>query len=64
MDTYRAVPVGLAQWAIERTTNNGSSDLLPPRYGDAAEAAYAVLDPTRHELRKERPSLFERPAEP
>jgi hypothetical protein len=29
MDTYRVVPVGIGQWAVERTSENISSDLLP-----------------------------------
>jgi hypothetical protein len=58
MDTYRVVSVGIGQWAVERTSENMSSDLLPSRYCDAAEAAFAVLEITRRELREERTDLF------
>jgi len=58
MDTYRVVSVGIGQWAVERTSENMSSDLLPPRYGEAAEAACAVLEITRRELRQERAHLL------
>jgi hypothetical protein len=60
MDTYRVVSVGIGQWAVERMSENMSSDLLPTRYGDAAEAAYAILEITRRELGQERPDLFKR----
>ena len=64
MDTYRVASVGIGQWAVERTSENMSSDLLPTRYGDAAEAAYAVLEITRRELRQEKPNLFKPSVEP
>ena len=53
MDTYRVVPVAEGQWAIERISDNGSSDQLPIVYNDEAEAAYAVLEITQRERREE-----------
>jgi hypothetical protein len=64
MDTYRVVKIGIRQWAVERISENGSSDLLPTVYETASEAAGAVLDITAADLRRERPDLFMPPAKP
>jgi hypothetical protein len=53
MDTYRVISIDPGQWAIERTSDNGSSDLLPSVFSGASEAAFAVYEITRAELRQE-----------
>jgi hypothetical protein len=58
MDTYRVVSLGIAQWAIERTRDDMTADLLPARYTDASEAAWEVMEITREELRQEQAGRF------
>jgi hypothetical protein len=58
MNVNRVVSIGICQWAIERTRDGMTSDLLPTIYADASEAACVVFEMARTEWRRQQASRF------